>query len=139
MKFINPTKGRIRNDSGGLGHHGAPRGHRLHKGVDFSCYKGQPVLMPFDGIIVRESLPYKDDLKWRGVYIYNRRLEVKIWYFRLYKNIIGKEVKVETPIGIAQDIGEKYKGVTPHLHFRIINIDPTLLFEEGIDDFDTDF
>lgn len=139
MKLVNPTKGWIRNDSKGLGHHGAPRGNRKHDGSDLVCYKGQPVCMPFDGVIARESLPYKDDLKWRGAYIVNPQIEVKMWYFRPYKNLIGKEIKVGTPIGIAQDIGEKYKGVTPHIHLRIVKVDPMLLFEEGVDDFDPDF
>ena len=75
MLFVNPTGKGIRNDKKGLGHHGAPRGHRKHDGVDFECSKqfdiwshlGQDILMPVDGIIVRESLPYKDDLDWSHI------------------------------------------------------------------------
>ena len=129
MHLINPTGKGIRNDSKGLGHHGAPRGHRRHDGIDLICKPGQSILMPVDGILVRESLPYKDDLRWRGVYIVNPRIEIKMWYF-IPGYVIGKERKAGSVIGAAQDIGEKYEGVTPHIHLRICKIDPMLLLSE---------
>ena len=129
MKLISPTGMGIRNDSKGLGHHGAPRGHRTHDGIDLRCEPGQSILMPVDGILVRESLPYKDDLRWRGVYIFNSRIEIKMWYMCTnYK--FGKEYKAGSIIGAAQNIGEKYEGVTPHIHLRIVKCDPMLLFPE---------
>lgn len=138
MKFISPTGMGIRNDAKGLGHHGAPRGHRKHDGFDFKCSKqfdiwthlGQHILMPVDGVIVRESLPSKDDLRWRGIHIVNPRIEIKMWYFVPDMLLIGRNLKVGTVIGKAQDIGEKYEGVTPHIHLRIVRIDPMLLFPE---------
>lgn len=131
MFYVNPTGGGIRNDNRGLGHHGAPRGNRTHDGVDLVATKGQDILMPVDGIMIRESLPYSDDLKWRGAHIYNPRIEVKMWYFLPDLELIGKELKAGSIIGVAQNIGEKYEGVTPHLHLRIVKIDPMLLFREG--------
>ena len=133
MKLINPTGKGIRNDSKGLGHHGAPRGHRKHDGVDLICTPGQDILMPIDGIIARVSLPYKDDERWIGAYIVNPRIEIKMWYF--IPNLLGMELKAGSVIGIAQDIGKKYEGVTPHIHLRIVKIDPMLLFAEGGNDF----
>ena len=130
MHFVNPTGMRIRNDSGGLGHFGAKRGSRKHIGVDLGCACGQIILMPVDGIIVRESLPYKNDLFWRGVHIVNPRIEIKMWYLVPFKHVIRSEVKAGTPIGVAQNIGEKYEGVTPHIHLKIIECDPMLLFPE---------
>ena len=136
MKFINPTGLGIRNDSGGLGHHGAPRGYRKHNGVDFiaiynfQASEGQDILMPVDGVIVRTSLPSKDDLKWRGVHIVNPRIEIKMWYFLPDENLFGKKIKAGDVIGKAQNIGEKYEDVTPHIHLRIVKIDPMLLFSE---------
>jgi len=130
MQIINPTGLGIRNDSGGSGSHGSKRGSRIHNGVDFKCVKDQAILMPVDGLISRESLPYKDDLKWRGVYIYNERIEIQMWYFIPFKSVIGKIITVGQVIGYAQDIGEKYEGVTAHIHVRIIKIDPLLLFPE---------
>lgn len=134
IKFVNPTGLGIRNDSKGLGHHGAPRGSRKHDGVDLRCKPGQDILMPVDGIIARVSLPYKDDDRWLGVYIVNPKIEIKMWYF--IPNLLGMELKAGSVIGTAQDIGEKYKGVTPHIHLRICKIDPMLLFTESEDEFD---
>ena len=128
MKFISPTGKGIRNDSKGLGHHGAPRGHRKHDGVDLIVSPGQSILMPVDGIITRVSMPYKDDERWLGALIVNPRIEIKMWYF--IPNLLGMELKAGTVIGTAQDIGEKYEGVTPHIHLRICKIDPMLLFPE---------
>lgn len=129
MIFVNPTGMGIRNDSEGLGHHGAPRGSRKHIGTDFQCIPGQSIYMPVDGILVRESLPYYDDLKWRGVFVINPRIEIKMWYLcSSYK--FGKFYKAGSIIGAAQNIGEKYEGVTPHIHLRIVKIDPMLLFPE---------
>lgn len=131
MIYVNPTGGEIRNDKKGLGHHGAPRGSRTHDGVDLVARKGQDILMPVDGIMIRESLPYSDDLKWRGAHIYNPRIEIKLWYFLPDKELIGMQLKAGSIIGTAQDIGEKYELVTPHIHLRICKIDPLLLFCEG--------
>jgi hypothetical protein len=93
------------------------------------CEPGQNILMPVDGLIARISLPYKDDLKWQGALIVNSRIEIKMWYFHPIAEI-GKEYKIGEVIGVAQDIGEKYEGVTPHIHLRIVKIDPMLLFPE---------
>jgi hypothetical protein len=30
-------------------------------------------------------------------------------------------------IGVAQDIGIKYDGVTPHIHFEVVALDPLIL------------
>lgn len=126
MRFVNPSGKGIRNDNKGLGHHGAPRGYRKHDGVDLMCEPGQDILMPIDGIITRVSMPYRDDKRWLGAYIVNPRIEIKMWYF--IPNLLGMELKAGTVIGTAQDIGEKYEGVTPHIHLRIVRIDPMLLF-----------
>lgn len=105
--FIHPTGMGIRNDSKGLGHHGAPRGGREHDGVDLECKPGQGILMPFDGIIARKSLPYHNDLRWGGAYIVSKRISVKMWYFLLPNDFIGRRMKAGDVIGYAQNIGEK--------------------------------
>jgi len=54
--LTNPTGKGIRNDAGGLGHFGAPRGKKagkplFHEGIDFSATVGQTIVAPFDGKI----------------------------------------------------------------------------------------
>jgi len=126
--FVNPTGLSIRNDSKGLGHHGAPRGLRKHNGIDLLCTPNQPIKMPVAGIIVRESLPYKDNLEWRGVHIVSDRIELKLWYFLPDLNLIGSYVRLGDIIGYAQDISRKYSGVLPHVHLRVVTVDPMLIF-----------
>ena len=126
--FVNPTGRGVRMDGGGDGRHGAPRGKRKHDGLDFACIPGQAVLMPVDGQIVRVSLPYKYDTNWRGVHIYHKRIELKMWYFKPDLGFIGRVCDAGEIIGYAQDISQRYENVTPHIHLRIVKIDPLLLF-----------
>ena len=130
MKFINPTGKDIRNDAGGAGHFGAGRGNKRHDGVDFAADTGQVVVAFHSGLIPSESLPYGDDLRWRGVSLVNKRIETKMWYLDPYPEVIGAWVEAGQPIGTAQNIGLKYKGVTPHVHVRIVKCDPMLLLDE---------
>lgn len=136
MQFMNPTGRGIRNDAGGAGYFGAPRGNRLHKGTDyiaqyiFKVKKGQEIWMPVgQGEIARTSLPYKNDLKWRGVYIFHPRIELQMWYLEPVGELIrAGPLEIGTVIGHAQNIGEKYPDVTPHIHLQIVRIDPTIVF-----------
>jgi len=52
LKFKIPTAGGwiVRNDSGGQGIYGAPRGNRTHKGVDLANPVLSPIYAPIDGI-----------------------------------------------------------------------------------------
>lgn len=128
MQFMNPTGKGVRNDAEGSGLFGARRGKRRHNGIDFICIPGQVIIMPVAGTIVRESLPYKDDLKWRGVYIVGKRIELQMWYFTPHAHLIGQRCDAGDDIGVAQDIGDKYEGMLAHIHMRIVKIDPALLF-----------
>lgn len=129
MKFESPTGQGIRSDAEGDGHHGSRRGNRKHNGIDTKGKVGQPVYAPHEGIITRESLPYHDDLKWRGVQLVHKRITSKLWYMRPLDGIIGRAVIAGQIIGTLQDIGLKYNGVTPHVHWRIVEIDPELLLK----------
>jgi len=128
IEFVNPTGGFVRYDKGGDGHHGAPRGSRTHNGVDFQCRPGQDILMPVKGKIVRLSYPYKYDTGWKGLHIYSNKIELKMWYLTPLYNHIGQYFEAGDCIGAAQDISKLYKDVKPHIHMRIVKIDPLLLF-----------
>jgi hypothetical protein len=131
VTFLNPTGGKIRVDSEGDGHHGAPRGSRRHKGVDFECCPNQKVLMPITGRIARLSYPYANDLYWKGVLIYTQRMQIKLWYFQPMPGRVGNHFQAGDIIGHAQDISKKYPGMDPHVHLRVVNPDPLFFFKEG--------
>lgn len=133
MIVISPTKSdKIRNDSAGSGYFGAPRGGRLHDGVDFTCVQGQDVYSPITGTLVREAYPYAGDLRWSGCLIVGPDITIKMFYMRPDRGLIGKEVQQGQVIGTAQGISNKYagQGMTDHIHFQVDKINPLLLIKE---------
>lgn len=126
---------RIRgNDAHGSGSFGTGRGDKTHNGIDIVVSPGQSIHMPFTGKVVRIARPYADDLSWEGLAIQNERYFAKIYYLRPL-DVVGLTLNAGTVIGHAQDIGKRYRGITPHVHLEIWDrskkntaIDPTNLF-----------
>lgn len=126
MKIISPTGNwNVRNDGAGLGYFGAPRGKKLHAGVDLQCVPGQVIWSPINGTIVREAYPYVGDLKWTGCLIVGDQMKVKMFYMRLLPRIrrfLPYDVKVGEKIGWSQDITNRYPNepnMTPHVHMEL--------------------
>ena len=130
--IISPTGLGMRNDSKGAGHFGAPRGNRKHAGYDFLCIPWQSVCCPIDdATIVRIARPY-DDLEYSGAVIEAARITIKMFYFEVNANLIGKKVRQGEAIGHAQDISKRYgPSMRPHVHLEIIAIDPAVLLGNG--------
>lgn len=128
--MISPTGKGIRNDAKGLGHYGAPRGKKKHKGVDYLCATGQPVLSPISGKIERIAYPYADK-SYSGIVIRGRHISIKMFYLKPMP-MIGEIVLAGELVGYAQDISKKkksYLGMLPHIHLEIESIDPELLMK----------
>ncbi len=53
--LVNPTGLGIRNDAGGKGHYGAPRGSRQHYGLDLQSIDGQDIISPVSGSAINSS------------------------------------------------------------------------------------
>ena len=127
--MLSPTRKRVRLiDKWGSGKFGARRGDKEHDGTDFECSPNQPVLAPITGTIEREAPPYATG-PYSGLVIKNNHVEIKLFYVDLNKDLIGKCVEKGKTIGIAQDISKKYPGMIPHVHLRIVKIDPELLLD----------
>jgi hypothetical protein len=118
----------LRDDPAGLGHFGAPRaGGRTHRGIDYRCAPGGEVLAPVRGVVTRLGYPYGDDLNWRYVEItgddqLNGPERHRLFYVRpVCKE--GDQVTLDTVIGVAQDISERYpdQGMLPQIHYEIKN------------------
>ncbi len=128
--MISPTGKGIRgSDKWGSGAYGSSRdnGSRIHSGVDFICEPGQNVLCPISsGKIIREAKPYsKGD--YSGILIRGKNIEIKMFYLMPIFPMIGQECRKGDYIGIAQDISEKYPGMTPHIHLEIVSLNPGVL------------
>lgn len=118
--MISPTGKAIRVDSEGDGNYGAPRGNRVHRGIDFLCDEGQIIVAPFDMEIFKVSYP-NSDLKMEGIAWRYGKSTGRIWYFSPYMTVISKTVKAGTAIGVAQSVS-KYYGLPQmkdHIHFQV--------------------
>lgn len=115
----------------------APRGTRLHNGVDFNVEASGDVYSPIFGKIVRVAVPYKSDDRFRGLVIEGMGryvgYSVKLFYLDPLKEIVGRTVKQGELIGTAQDLTIKYPGITNHIHFEIsfkrAQVDPSRFLE----------
>ncbi len=144
--MISPTGYGIRgDDSWGSGSFGAPRGKRLHDGVDFICTPGQKIWFPFDtGYMVRVANPYSKP-GYSGCEIHamdnGNSYICKIFYFQpdlyfIHSGENGPIISQGQTIGIAQDISKKYPDITWHIHLQVREsgrltdwIDPTTIWE----------
>lgn len=136
--IVNPTGGKIRSDAGGDGHYGAKRSKKekkgetwvlvvyTHGGTDFEGFPGQPVLAPIAGKIEREARPYAN-ANYSGVLLAGPSGKVKMFYLRPHAELIGTWVEQGQPIGLMQDISQRYDNVGPHVHLQIEEFDPELL------------
>lgn len=135
--MISPTGRGVRtSDKWGFGTYGAPRSRTVngkvvrypHKGVDYICTPGQGVVSPINGKVIRVARPNAKQI-FSGLVIRGTRISIKMFYFNPLHNIVGKTVKRGDLIGHAQDVGEVYPGITPHVHLQIDSIDPQILMD----------
>jgi len=106
-------------DPHGSGEYGAPRGSRLHVGIDFECAPGTQIQSPVHGHVTKIGYPYADDLAYRYVQItdatgHNHR----VFYIQPLVEI-GAKVSTGDTIGSSQDLTARYPGITPHCHYEI--------------------
>jgi murein DD-endopeptidase MepM/ murein hydrolase activator NlpD len=136
INIISPTGLNPRGtDAFGSGAFRSPRGgSRLHAGVDYICIIGQDVYAPISGKITRLSHPYADDLKYQGIVMNNRYIEIQMFYLVPNRNLIRNYVQQGQVIGRAQDISKRYNTETrkmvPHIHLQVNWINPEALRQE---------
>lgn len=131
-RIIRPVPGSIRIDPMGDGHFMAPRGSRLHCGIDIECIPDEHVLSPMNGIFKRIARPYVG-LDYSGVLIESKNLWIKMFYFLPDDSLIGKELFAGQIIGRAQDISLKHSGgMLPHIHLETIIPALTYIDQNGL-------
>jgi len=130
MILLNPTGGTIRTDAEGAGYFKAKRGNKLHRDLDFGLPKGigQNVFSPITGLFVRVSIPEQNDFGISGGIIEGSYATIQMFYFSPIFGLVGKNVRQGQVVGYAQDVGLIHKGCEPHIHFRLLEIDPTIFF-----------
>lgn len=132
IKFTSEIRGQ---DVHGSGVWQAPRSYGKHRGVDLSILPESTVLSGTVGIITKLGYMYNDDLSYRYVEV-TTPLGYRIQYCYVEPLVdLGQTVSVDTAIGRVQDIGRRYKGITPHIHLGVKSpsgdyINPEIYFGE---------
>lgn len=115
---------RMRNDAAGSGHFGAPRGNRIHQGLDLLVEPGQEVLSPVTGRFIRQGWPYANDRRFHLVVLNGEGYEVKLLYVKPIEGLVpGTPVHRGQVVGMAEDVASKYGGsMLPHVHVEVRRI-----------------
>lgn len=119
MKIIAPERG---SDKWGSGAFGASRGDRIHKGIDYACYKGSLVLSPVTGECTKIGFPYADPKKGNYRYVQitdSEGREHRIFYIEPQVRR-GDWVETGDVLGESQGIADHYPGMTDHVHYEIL-------------------
>ena len=114
-------------DSQGSGAFGAPRGERIHLGVDLVATPGEIVFAPISGFVVADKPAYNNGSKphlrkitinGQGAY---STYKADLLYAKVDKSLFkGQTVQAGEPVGIMQDMASSYNpGMTNHLHFSL--------------------
>ena len=135
IKTVTPQR---RLDNYGSGAFGAPRGNRIHKGIDYACVPHSIVLSATIGTVSRVGWPYSPEDPDKGHLRYVEVITPLGYQVRyMYIDALvsqGDTVSRDQPLGIAQDLTEVYNGITPHIHVEVKKgaeyIDPEIYFGE---------
>ncbi len=123
--FSNPTHGGVRGiDAFGSGDFGAGRdaGKRRHEGVDYVAEIGAAVRAPISGEVTRIGFAYRGVGGLRSVDIFNAETKLTARMLYVAPSVeIGDEVVAGEEIGVAQDLSERYPGITNHVHVELRN------------------
>ena len=127
--IFSPTGKGIRNDSGGLGHYGASRGDRSHKGLDFKTDEGQDIASLIHGK-ARNFIGASSKKPMVQIYPNANSLgikEIQILYVDKLHNVKDfqwYEMKgASTVLGTAADLSKLGypENVTDHVHVQFLN------------------
>ena len=132
--FANPTGHQVRShDRFGFGFFGASRdgGGRQHAGVDYIAATGQKVEAPMSGQVSKVGWAYAGDI-YRYVEITNPALGYVSRVFYVDPDVkVGDTVTVGQPVGKAENLQRRYRGITEHVHLEIlkngVHLDPATM------------
>jgi len=109
-------------DKHGSGSYGAARGDRSHRGIDYAAYPGSTLLSPVSGLVNRIGYPYsrlgpKGDYQLIEIQVDDQTMAKFFYLDPLVQP--GRKVMRGQPLGIVQDLGKVYPGITNHFHLEI--------------------
>lgn len=123
------------NDKHGSGAWQAPRSYGKHNGIDYATWPDSLVHSSSIGLVTKLGYMYNDDLSYRYVQI-TTPLGYVIRYAYVQPLVeLGTSVSKDQVLGAVQDIGERYEGITPHIHVSVKDpqgayVNPEMYFGE---------
>jgi len=115
LKYYRPRL----NDPTGLGHYGAKRGTRKHKGFDLEAKPGSNVTSPICGTVTKLGYCYNGDNHYRYVEVTGEVYRVRLLYVKPAVKK-GQVVFIGNKVGTAQDISKKWSSLMhPHIHVEV--------------------
>lgn len=133
---VSPYRGLRGVDAHGGGGYGAPRGSRIHKGLDFVARPLDWGMSPLEGTVMRLGRAYVDNPETeldesdlRSIHIQSDTVWVKLLYVDPLPILhVGSQVRAGMPIGHCQDrakyvLNKDLGEFTNHIHMevRVIN------------------
>lgn len=121
--FANPTMGPLRGvDAYGSGSFGAARdgGHRSHDGTDYVAAPNTTVYSPISGEVTKLGYAYAKNTALRFVEVTNSVSSLVTRVLYVDPSVaLGDKLIAGDPIGVAEDLSKKYRGITNHVHVQI--------------------
>lgn len=119
-------------DKFGSGLYHAPRGNRLHNGVDKLAVPGSQLKSLTDGRVTKLGYAYSDDLSYRYVQV-SDGIGHELRYFYILPSVeLGQKIVKGTVLGEVQNLDKRYPGIGNHFHFEVMHsgvyIDPEEYF-----------
>ena len=116
-------------DAQGCGHYGAPRGGRIHRGVDLACEAKTPVGSPVRGVVTKLGWPYVGNMDIRYVQVSSEEYRFRVMYVSPTV-AVGDTVEIGDILGASQSLKHLYPGITDHVHLEVKDpdgkyVDPT--------------
>lgn len=120
LTVVLPLRG---TDPAGSGHWGAPRGKRIHMGIDFAAPPGGLFISPVSGHVSKLGYPYADDLTYRYVQVTDAQgRDHRFFYLAPELRLGAKVIATVDVLGKVQDVSKRYpvpKGMKPHVHYGV--------------------
>ena len=111
-----------KQDKWGCGAYQAPRGNRKHNGIDYCCPPESLVMAQKGGRITKIGYAYGDDLSFRYIEIKDHLGEYARYFYVEPSLKQGDMLAMGEIIGHSQKLGDRYEGITEHVHFECFEL-----------------
>jgi murein DD-endopeptidase MepM/ murein hydrolase activator NlpD len=121
--FANPTMGPMRGvDAYGSGDFHAERdgGKRIHEGADYIAEPNATIYAPITGVVTKIGYAYAKQTALTFVEVTNAASNLVSRVLYVDPSVaVGDAITAGAPIGLAENLQKRYRGITNHVHVQI--------------------